>query len=145
MLRKLLVLLAALVILGCAAGPRKYTPEMVQHFTGSIFQATETGYYTAELIIRPNPPVVGSNAADLIIHDYRAHDIAGLDITITPILTDEGEASPRVPFIRDEGRGLYVVENLFYHRPGTFSLKVEIRGPKDDSVILPLPEVGAKQ
>jgi len=144
-MKKALVLFIAMSLLGCAAGPRKYTPEMVQHFKGSIFKATETGYYTAELIIRPNPPVVGNNAADLIIHDYRAHDITGLDITITPFLADEGEASPKAPFIRDAGRGLYLIENLYYHRPGRFSLRVEIRGPKDDSVVLPLPEIKSKQ
>lgn len=147
MVRKALALIVVLAVAGCTAGTKKYTPEMVQHFKGSVFKATETGYYTAELIVRPNPPVVGENRADLIIHDYRAHDIEGLDIRVTPYLMegDEDEASPDVPTVRDEGRGLYLIENIHYQKPGKFALRVEIKGPKDDAVVLPLPEVTAAE
>jgi hypothetical protein len=145
MVRKAFALMVIFAVAGCAAGTRKYTPEMVQHFNGSVFKATETGYYTAELILRPNPPVVGKNRADLIIHDYRAHDIPGLDITVTPYLVEGNEASPESPAVKDEGRGLYLIENLHYQRPGKFALRVEIKGPKDDTVVLPLPEVKAAE
>lgn len=144
-MRKLLAVIFALAFIGCAQttvkAPKKYEPEMVQHFKGSIFTATDTGYYTAELIIRPNPPVMGVNKADLIIHDYRAQDIEGLDISITAYMPDTGTASPETCIVKDVGRGLYAVENLHYHKPGAWELKVQIKGPQDDTVVLKLPEV----
>jgi hypothetical protein len=39
------------------------------------------------------------------------------------------------------GRGLYFIKDLHYTKPGTWELKVEIKGPENDTVILPLPVV----
>lgn len=145
MTKRILALLLALAFIGCAsmetAKKKKYEPEMVQHFKGSIFTATDTGYYTAELIIRPRPPVVGKNSADLIIHDWKAHDIEGLGITVTPYMAEKGTPSPDKVTVKDAGRGLYILENLNYNMPGQWELRLDIRGPEDDTVVLKLPEV----
>jgi hypothetical protein len=148
MVKKLSALLLALAFLGCAemkAPPlRTYQPEMVQHFKGSVFKATETGYYTAELIPRPREPVVGKNDADLIIHNYKAEDLPGLQIEVTPYMPETNVVSPQKPVVDDAGRGLYVIRDLVYSEPGKWALRVKIYGPEKDSVVLPLPEVTKK-
>lgn len=134
-------LCAALItfIVGCAV---TYTPEMVQHIKGSIFQATETGYYTTELVMKPKQPVVGENGAHLIIHNYEAVDIPGLRITATPFLPAKGIKSERTPVVKDSGRGLYIIENIFLSEPGVWELRLNIYGDEmSDKVILLLPEV----
>jgi len=146
-----LVPVLALVFSGCAAPGSKaasakkmYEPKMVQHYKGSVFEATDKGYYTAELIPRPKEPVVGKNDADLIIHDYKATDIPGLRIEVTPFMPGKDVTSPDKPVVEDAGRGLYFIKNLHYTEPGNWSLKIAISGPEDDKVVLELPEVVKK-
>jgi hypothetical protein len=145
--KKTLALLLALAFLGCAkAQTARIDPaKMVQHFKGSVFEATDKGSCTTELIIRPNPPVVGRNSADLIIHDIRgeeAVDIEGLDVTATPYMPGTARPSPDKVAVKDAGRGLYILENLNYDMPGKWELKLELSGPGlTDSVVLELPEV----
>lgn len=115
---------------------------MVQHIKGSVFKATDTGYYTAELVMKPKQPIVGDNKAQLIIHDYEATDIPGLKITVIPYHPAKGIQSKETPKVKDAGRGLYLIENIHFSEPGTWELKLTIKGPyKDDTVVLPLPEV----
>ena len=138
--------LVALVFafVGCVPpGGKKYRPEMVQHFYGSVFDATETGYYTAEVILRPNPPVVGRTKADLIIHDFRAEDRGGLDIQAELHMADTGEPAPEMPTVKEvrgPHRGLYEI-SIYFPQPGDYELKLIIDGPALDSVVLQIPTV----
>ncbi len=134
-----LTLTAAVFLFGCAT---TYTPKMDQHIRGSAFKATDTGYYTAELVMKPNPPVVGINAAQLIIHDYEATDIPGLKITCTPYLPSKNLQPQAVPKVTDAGLGLYIIENIHFPEPGAWEIKLKIKGPyKTDTVVLQVPEV----
>ncbi len=45
-----------ILVLGLTACTTKYSPKMVQHIRGSVFGATDHGYYTAELVMRPKKP-----------------------------------------------------------------------------------------
>jgi hypothetical protein len=142
MVRRLFLLVCALSLIGCASDFGKKTPEMVQHIEGSIFKATERGYYTTELVIKPKPPVVGKNKANLIIHDYEANDTPGLTIKIVPKMTNSDVASKEKPLIKDAGRGLYLIENIDIHSSGMWELQMTISGPRmSDKVTLELPEI----
>jgi hypothetical protein len=137
--KKIVLVIFLIVLLGCAT---TYTPEMVQHIKGSSFKATTTGYYTAELVMKPKEPKVGENKAHLIIHDFEATDIPGLKITVTPFLPEKGIQSDKNPKVNDAGRGLYIIEDIYFSEPGNWQVKIEIRGPyKDDTVVLSVPEV----
>ncbi|UCE78818.1 MAG: hypothetical protein JSV13_09985 [Nitrospiraceae bacterium] len=129
----------SLIFSGCAS---TYTPEMVQHIKGSSFKATHTGYYTAELVMKPKQPKVGINKAHLIIHDYEATDIPGLTIKAVPVHTQKGTISNTTPTVKDAGRGLYIIENISLPEPGMWEMQLYIKGEfKNDSVELPIPEV----
>lgn len=136
----------AIVLLGFAACAGTYNPKLVQHIKGSSFKATETGYYTAELVMKPKNPVVGKNKAHLIIHDYEATDIPGLTIKVVPYLPAKKLESGVKPTVNDSGRGLYIIEDIDFPEPGQWELKITITGPyKTDSVVLPVPEVTAQR
>jgi hypothetical protein len=128
------------LILGCTV---KYTPKMVQHIKGSIFKATDTGYYTTELVMKPKQPIVGQNSARLIIHNYEAEDIPGLWIHVTPYLPAKEIQSEEKPKVTDAGRGLYLIENIYFPVPGNWELRLKITSPEGvvDRVTLSLPEV----
>jgi hypothetical protein len=133
----------AFAFIGCAApGAKKYRPELVQHFPGSVFDSTETGYYTTEVILRPNPPVVGRTKADLIVHDFRAKDRGGLKIEAELYVADTGEPAPEMPTVREVSAlpGLYEMQ-IYFHQPGDFELKLTIDGPAHDTVMLQIPTV----
>ncbi len=53
-----IIIILGVILAGCSA---KYTPKLVQHIKGSSFSATENGYYTAELVMKPKRPHVGLN------------------------------------------------------------------------------------
>lgn len=114
---------------------------MVQHIKGSVFKATDHGYYTAELVMKPSKPKVGTNMARLIIHNYEGKDIPGLRIKAVPVLPSKNLVSPEEPEIEDAGRGLYIIRNIYFPEPGKWELRLKIYGEIVDSVILPLPEV----
>lgn len=142
---KIFLIVLSLTFLGCAINSTKekvYKPEMVQHIKGSVFEATDKGYYTTELVIKPSPPVVGANKAQLIIHDYKATDIPGLDINVVPYLPEKGLESSEKVKVYDAGRGLYLLDNIYFLEPGKWQLKLTISGPEmTDTVVLDIPEV----
>jgi hypothetical protein len=142
MVKRALLIICVLSLIGCASDFGKKTPEMVQHIKGSIFKATERGYYTAELVMKPKQPVVGKNKGSLIIHDYEANDTPGLKIEIIPRMTGSEVTSQEKPVIKDAGRGLYLIENIDLHSPGMWELWMRISETRmSDVVTLPLPEI----
>jgi len=138
---KRLILFLLVTLFACAP---KYTPKMVQHIRGSVFKATDHGYYTTELVMKPSKPVVGLNKARLIIHDYEGNDVGGLKIKVTLLLPSRGIQSPQKPKVEDAGRGLYLIDNIYFPQPGKWQLKLKIYGELVDTVTLPLPEVQAQ-
>jgi hypothetical protein len=143
----LLPLFVALALAACAAptappGEKTYKPKLMQHFEGTLFSSTERGAYTVELVCKPFPPVVGKNAADLIIHDYRARDIGGAEVEFVPWMPGEERASPESPAIKDTKIGLYVVENIVLDRPGKWVYRIRISHEGlEDSIVVRLPEL----
>ena len=141
-----ILIVVGLALTGCkttnASGQKMYKPELVQHIRGSSFKATERGYYTAELVTKPKPPIVGENSAQLIIHDYKATDRGGLTITATPYLPAKDMTSESPVSVKDAGRGLYLLEGIKITEPGKWQMKLTISGPEEtDSVVLDLPKV----
>lgn len=142
---RILLIALAVLFVACAGQTKEtktYKPQMVQHIKGSVFKATDRGYYTTELVIKPSPPVVGDNKAQLIIHDYKATDIPGLDITVVPYLPAKDMESSGKVKVFDAGRGLYLLDDINFSEPGKWQLKLTISGPKmTDTVVLDIPEV----
>lgn len=141
MFKKTVFVISLIFLFSCTV---KYTPKMVQHIRGSVFKATDSGYYTTELVMKPTPPHVGYNNAHLIVHNYEGVDIPGLRISITPYLPSKNLTPEEKPKVKDAGRGLYIIENIYFPEPGKWELRLKLYGDEIvDTVILPLPEVKA--
>lgn len=145
MVKKIMLIIISLALTGCAMDYKMKPPKetiMDQHIPGSVFDKTEQGFYTAELVLKPRHPVVGPGRAYLIVHNYEAVDTPGLHITATLYKQDTKEESSKKPVVSGGRKGLYKVENLFYDSPGNWVLKLEISGYQaSDVVLLTLPEV----
>ncbi len=139
MMKRMTISFLTVLFFACTV---KYTPKMVQHIKGSVFKATDSGYYTTELVMKPKSPKVGKNRAHLIIHNYESEDVPGLKIKITPYLPARELTSPDVPTVKDAGRGLYIIDNIYFPEPGNWQLRLKIYGEEMvDTVVLPIPEV----
>ncbi len=96
MKRKILLLIFTLAFLGCAANYVAKPPKTTildQHIEGSIFKATEKGFYTTELVLKKKKPVVGKNRGHMIVHNYEAVDTPGLKITAVLYMPETGAVS----------------------------------------------------
>ena len=148
MKRKILLLIFTLAFLGCAANyvaKPPMTTMMVQHIDGSIFKATEKGFYTTELVLKKKKPVVGKNRGHMIVHNYKAVDTPGLSITAALYMPETGAVSKEPVVVKDKRKGLYSIENMYFDKPGKWELKMEIVGLSySDTVVLQLPEVKEK-
>jgi hypothetical protein len=141
----ILLIIVGAFAAGCATDYKMKPPGrtiMDQHIPGSVFDKTEQGFYTTELVLKPRNPIVGLGRGHLIVHDHEAVDTPGLKITATLYMPETGVESSKKPAVKDVRKGLYKVGNLFYDSPGMWSLKLEISGPRaSDFVVLSLPEV----
>ena len=137
-----IIVLCLFSLVSCST---KYTPKLVQHIRGSSFSATEHGYYTTELVMKPRHPRVGTNSAHLIIHNYDGIDMPGLRIYIEPYLPSKDITSPEKPHVKDAGRGLYIIDNIVFPEPGDWVLRLKIYGEElSDSVTLKIPTVSSR-
>jgi len=146
MVNKIVIsVIVGLALTGCAMNYKMKPPSetiMDQHIPGSVFDKTEQGFYTTELVLKPRHPVVGEGRGYIIIHNHEAVDTPGLDVTATLYRKDTGEKSSIQPVVKGERKGLYRVNNLYYESPGIWILKLEITGYQaSDVVSLTLPEV----
>ncbi len=144
-MRKLMILLAVILLAGCMTDYKMKPPAetiMDQHIPGSVFDKTEQGFFTAELVLKPRQPVVGAGRGHLIVHNYEAVDTPGLDISAKLYMPSTGVESSRQPVVKGVRHGLYKVDNLYYDVPGEWVLRLEIKGYRvSDNVVLKLPEV----
>jgi hypothetical protein len=145
MAKKILVIIVGLIVTSCSVDYKMKPPtvtRMDQHIPGSVFDKTEQGFYTTELVLKPRKPIVGLGRGHLIVHDHEAVDTPGLNITATLYMPETGVESSKKPVVKDARKGLYKVNNLYYDSPGKWLLKLEISGRMaSDVVVLSLPVV----
>jgi hypothetical protein len=96
-----------------------------KHFDESLFNVTERGLFSVELLIKQEELKVGRNDFALIIHDNKDRDVEDAVLNIVSRLQEQAIAVS--PVIRNKGYGLYGVENLLISMPGQWELKIEIK------------------
>jgi hypothetical protein len=109
-------------------------------------RTTDSGLFLLELQMEPAQPVVGSNAAVLIVTDAKSNrTIDDAIIEVAPWMTMHGHGSPKKPEIKKTGDGRYRVENLYYTMEGDWDLIVTIqKGASRDTATLPVVDVKRK-
>lgn len=149
------VLFLALMITfaGCKGAGKKPDEHssLTKHYEESIFQLTDNGLFSVEMLIKDNELATGMNAVDIIIHDQQDRDVVGADVTVTPWMPAMGHGVFEKPVITERGGGLYAVENIMLSMGGHWEVRIGIELKEDrpdgivhkgDSAVFEFPDIG---
>jgi hypothetical protein len=118
----MVILLLFSSVLCAAAGE----PGATKHYENSLFKTTEKGLFSVELLTKGNEFRVGSNKADIIVHDRNDRDVTGAQLTITPWMPAMGHGVFEKPAVMERGGGLYSVDNLHFNMGGHWQLRIQV-------------------
>jgi hypothetical protein len=146
----LTLVLGMFAMSGCATtgaihddGEKPHAP-MTKHYEDTLFQTTEKGEFSVEVLLPDEGIEMGFNKIDVIIHDKKDHDITGADILVTPWMPSMDHGVKEKPVISERGGGLYAVSNLVFSMTGQWEIRVKVvKGDIVDSAAITLPEIGA--
>ena len=146
----LILVLGMFAMSGCATtgamhddGEKPHAP-MTKHYEDTLFQATEKGEFSVEVLLPDEGIEMGFNKIDVIIHDKKDNDITGADILVTPWMPSMDHGVKEKPVVSERGGGLYAVSNLVFSMTGRWEIRVKIvKGDIVDSAAFTLPEIGA--
>jgi hypothetical protein len=137
-----LFLLIALPVSAFADVGHSQEGKFTRHYAGSLFEVTEKGRYSVEMLVIGNELKTGMNAVDVIVHDESDADVMGAEITLTPWMPDMGHGVKEVPKVTERGGGLYSIENVEISMPGRWELRVKVKkGKTKDEVVFEFPDV----
>jgi len=150
-MKSLPILFVCLLLLtACATGK---TPEagnghghLKPHYEHSLFQITEQGLFSVEMLVKGDTMTVGLNDLDLIVHrDVEGNrDVEGAEITVEPWMPTMGHGVKPKPVIVERGAGLYSVKGLKLTMPGLWELRISIRAAgSEDRAVFTFAEVEA--
>jgi hypothetical protein len=127
-----------ILLSGCAAPAMQthsHQGDFTKHYDESLFQITEKGMFSVEMVIKEHDLKTGVNLVDLIIHDKNDRDVVGAEITVTPWMPDMGHGVFEKPSITEKGGGLYEIS-------GHWELRVNIaKDGMEDSTVFDFPDV----
>jgi hypothetical protein len=97
---------------------------------------SDSGSLRVEVRSSPQPPVRGTDSLELTVtgaSDGAARD--GLKITVTPSMPAMGHGSADAT-VTPQGKGKYLVTDVYMYMAGTWVLKTTFSGPVSDHVEL---------
>lgn len=106
-------------------------------------RTTDAKLFRLELEPDPAQPLVGTNAALLIVTDARSERaIEDAVIEVAPWMTVHGHGSPKKTAVKQMGNGRYRVENLYYTMEGDWDLIITVeKGDSRDTATFPITNV----
>ena len=144
------LILGVFTLSGCATtsdmrddGGKPHAP-MTKHYEDTLFETTEKGEFSLEVLLPDEGIEMGFNKIDIIIHDKNDRDITGADILVTPWMPSMDHGVKEKPVVSERGGGLYAVSNLVFSMTGQWEIHVKVvKGDIVDSAVITLPEIGA--
>ena len=143
-MRTFVLLILMAFIFSCAAAPTRphKHDQFTKHYDDSIFQVTQKGMYSVEMVIKEHELKTGVNELDLIVHDKDDSDVVNAVVTVTPWMPEMGHGVFEEPSVTEKGGGLYTVENILLIMSGHWELRVNInRDGMEDIVVFDFPDV----
>ncbi len=94
---------------------------------------TESGALRIAVRFAPQPPVVGQDAAELVVTDGTGTAPAGLAMEVFPWMPAHGHGAAVQPEVIEVGPGVFVADPLYLFMAGSWELRLTIRGAVDDA------------
>lgn len=133
--------ISTLVAAGCATGDMASTfhgketkiSGFTKHFEESLFQISDHGMFSAELLIPGKNLVTGMNDFDIVIHDRNDRDVEAASVDVS---LKGGKVTTGKTRVIDRGGGLYGVRGMNVPIPGAYELiiGIESKGIRDNAV-----------
>jgi hypothetical protein len=95
---------------------------------------TASGALTLTLRASPQPPVRGSDAAEMTFTDGSGAPVAGLAVTVLPWMTAHGHGTSVQPTVTETDPGVFVVTPLYLYMSGAWDLQTTVAGAINDTV-----------
>jgi hypothetical protein len=112
---------------GGSSAPRSAFPAE-PYATGT----SDDGELKLEVRTAPSqPPPRGTSTVELTVHDASG-PVDGLEVTVVPWMDVMGHGSPITPSVTPKGGGKYVITNVSFFMPGTWSLRLSFSGAAAD-------------
>lgn len=144
------LVLGLLALSGCATtgtihddGEKEHAP-MTKHYEDTLFQVTEKGEFSLEVLLPDDGLEMGFNKIDIIVHSKKDRDVTSANIIVTPWMPSMDHGVKENVVVSERGGGLYAVSNLVFSMTGQWEIQVKIvDGDTVDSAVIELPLIGA--
>jgi YtkA-like protein len=94
---------------------------------------SDSGALRIEVRYSPDPPTVGSDAAQLTFTDANGANLSGLGLTVVPWMPAHGHGTSVNPTITEMEPGVFVATPLYLYMPGSWELRMTTTGAVDDT------------
>jgi len=89
---------------------------------------TKQGSFSILVQTEPHEPVVGPNKVILTIRNAGTGSaMEGATVKVVPWMSMHGHGSPKETHVKEEGNGVYEVENVYYTMEGPWDLLISIQ------------------
>jgi len=104
---------------------------------------SEEGKFLIKAQTEPDHPIVGNNVVTLTLLDVRSRNpVEGVRIEAVPWMTIHGHGSSKKAWVTEKGKGVYVVEDVFFTMAGDWDLLITLRKDKiEDKAIVTFKNV----
>ena len=138
-LGRLPIFLTLAALGGCGApSPSATTDAGAPTFGATALSTTssDSGALSLELRTSPQPPIRGTNDAELTILDPSGAPVDGLLISLVPWMPAMGHGTSVQPEVSSQGAGHYLIRRLFLIMPGEWELRLSFTGARTDHAII---------
>lgn len=118
--------------MGCNSEPPDAPPIT---FSGPVQQTAASASGQLQVAVRwsPQPPAVGTAAAELAITDRAGMPAAGLTVAGLLWMPAHGHGASVQPDLTEASDGLFIASPLYFFMPGAWELLLTVSGPLDDT------------
>jgi hypothetical protein len=118
--------------LGCNTEPPPAPPLI---FSGTVQQTATSASGQLRVGVRwsPQPPAVGTAAAELAITDAAGTPVGGLSLAGLLWMPAHGHGASVQPELNETADGVFIASPLYFFMPGAWELRLTIAGTFDDT------------
>ncbi len=113
--------------------------QFTKHFHESLFQVTDKGEFSIEILLDEKEYKIGKNVLGIVIHDKHDEDVEGAE-NEADVRTIDGNIEPAT--VKEKGGGLYTLSGVNPQRESRWELVIKVKKKNiEDSTVFLFPEV----